>query len=106
MFRISQVIGYETTANSIAYGLIALALHQDIQDEVIKEVDAVMTEVEQDGRTTLSYGKDFEKLEYMYGFMVSKTRLSLRSVDLNMNNMDSSTKSSVSTLESHSSLRW
>ncbi|KAH7349069.1 putative cytochrome P450 oxidoreductase [Pyrenochaeta sp. MPI-SDFR-AT-0127] len=67
--------GYETTANSIAYGLVALALHQEIQDEVIKEVDSVFARAEQDGRMSLSYREDFEKLEYTYGFMYEVLRL-------------------------------
>lgn len=68
--RCSRELGYETTANAIAYGLIVLALHQNIQTEVINEVDAVYARAQQAGRTKLTYGDDFEALEYTYGFMV------------------------------------
>lgn len=64
--------GYETTANAIAYGLIALALHQDIQAEFINEINTVYAQAAQAGRTKLMYGQDFEALEYIYGIMVSQ----------------------------------
>ncbi|KAF4540642.1 Cytochrome P450 oxidoreductase [Lasiodiplodia theobromae] len=67
--------GYETTANAIAYGLIVLALHQNIQTEVINEVDAVYARAQQAGRTKLTYSDDFEALEYTYGFMYETFRL-------------------------------
>lgn len=63
-------LGYETTANAILYGLITLALHPEIQDKVIVEIDAVYASAASDGRTKLSYTQDFEKLQYTYGFMV------------------------------------
>lgn len=62
--------GYETTANSILYGLICLALYPDIQDKVIAEVDQVYEQAAKQGRSELTYADDFEKLEYTYGFMV------------------------------------
>ncbi|MCJ1347731.1 hypothetical protein MMC31_005960 [Peltigera leucophlebia] len=65
--------GYETTANAIIYGLITLALHPEIQDKVIAEIDAVYTSAASDGRTELSYTQDFEKLQYTYGFMVGSS---------------------------------
>ncbi|KAL8898399.1 MAG: hypothetical protein Q9207_006722 [Kuettlingeria erythrocarpa] len=67
--------GYETTANAIAYGLIILAIRQDIQDEVIKEIDAVRAVARSEGREELSYKQDFNKLEYTYGFMYETFRL-------------------------------
>lgn len=63
-------LGYETTANAILYGLIALALHPEIQDKVIVEIDSVYASAASDGRAELSYTQDFEKLQYTYGFMV------------------------------------
>ncbi|KAL1623921.1 hypothetical protein SLS56_008116 [Neofusicoccum ribis] len=67
--------GYETTANAISYGLACLALHQDIQDKVIEELDAVYASMEQSGLVELSYGVHFEQLRYMYGFMYEVLRL-------------------------------
>ncbi len=62
--------GYETTANSILYGLICLALHSDIQDNVVAEVDRIHVQAAEQGRSELTYADDFDKFEYTYGFMV------------------------------------
>ncbi|KAL8826322.1 MAG: hypothetical protein Q9191_003873 [Dirinaria sp. TL-2023a] len=67
--------GYETTANAITYGLITLALRQDLQHRVIAEIDRVYDEANAGGRTELSYSEDFEKLEYTFGFMYETFRL-------------------------------
>lgn len=64
--------GYETTANSILYGLICLALYPDMQENLIGELDRVYREAADQGRSELTYTDDFSKLEYTYGFMVSK----------------------------------
>jgi cytochrome P450 len=69
------LIGYETTANSITYGLIALALEEKVQDNIIKELDDVWEEASAAGRSELSYSRDFEKLTYLYGFMYETFRL-------------------------------
>lgn len=65
--------GYEASSNGILYGIITLALYPEFQDKVIQEIDRVYAEAAQEGRTELTYEKDFERLEYTYGFMVSKT---------------------------------
>lgn len=62
--------GYETTANAIVYGLITLALRQDIQDKVIEEIVQVHAQAAKEGRAEPTYAEDFEKLQYTYGFMV------------------------------------
>ena len=62
--------GYETTANSILYGLICLALRPDIQENVIGEVDRVHVQAIEQGRAGLTYAEDFDKFKYTYGFMV------------------------------------
>lgn len=67
--------GYETTANAITYGLVTLALHQDIQDRVIEEIDGAYREAQSSGRDALNYTDDFEKLEYTFGFMYETFRL-------------------------------
>ncbi|KAL4922535.1 cytochrome P450 [Aspergillus aurantiobrunneus] len=67
--------GYETTANAIVYGLAALALHQDIQDQVIEEIDNAHARVQSANRSELTYEDDFEFLEYTYGFMYETFRL-------------------------------
>lgn len=63
--------GYETTANAILYGLICLALYPDVQENVLSEIDAICATAEVEGRDELTYGDDFAKLKYTYGFMVS-----------------------------------
>ncbi|KAI5250672.1 hypothetical protein E4T42_04852 [Aureobasidium subglaciale] len=62
--------GYETTANSIYYGLALLAVRPDIQNETIAEIDRIYGEAKADGRDELTYEQDFEKLHYLYGFMI------------------------------------
>lgn len=62
--------GYETTSNSIVYGLICLALYPDMQEIIIREIDRVYREAADQGRSVLNYTEDFSKFEYTYGFMV------------------------------------
>lgn len=69
------IAGYETTANAITYGLITLALRQDLQDKVMAEIDGVYEEAHSAGRTSLTYAEDFEKLDYTFGFMYETFRL-------------------------------
>jgi len=67
--------GYETTANAIVYGLITLALHHEIQDAVIADIDSAYEVAAAAGRTELTYEDDFESLQYTYGFMYETLRL-------------------------------
>ncbi|RDL40135.1 Uncharacterized protein BP5553_00114 [Venustampulla echinocandica] len=67
--------GYETTANAIAYGLIVLALEPELQKRVAAEVDSVWSRAAAQGRSELTYEKDFSQLQYMYGFMYETFRL-------------------------------
>ncbi|KAM7203148.1 cytochrome P450 oxidoreductase [Naviculisporaceae sp. PSN 640] len=67
--------GYETTANAISYGLACLALHPDVQENVIKEVDSVYAMAEKAGSPDLSYTEHFDELQYLYGFMYEVFRL-------------------------------
>ncbi|KAI5200803.1 hypothetical protein E4T38_06384 [Aureobasidium subglaciale] len=46
--------GYETTANSIYYGLALLAVRPDIQNETIAEIDRIYGEAKADGRDELT----------------------------------------------------
>ncbi|KAI0195877.1 putative cytochrome P450 oxidoreductase [Astrocystis sublimbata] len=67
--------GYETTANSIHFGLLALATNPEIQSKVIEEIDNVWEQAHAEGRTELTYKDDFSKLEYTFGFMYEVFRL-------------------------------
>ncbi|KAJ4349462.1 uncharacterized protein N0V89_008077 [Didymosphaeria variabile] len=67
--------GYETTANAILYGLIVLAVRPGIQAKCIAEVDRIYAEAASQSRSTLTYAEDFDKLEYLYGFMYETFRL-------------------------------
>ncbi|KAK3324444.1 putative cytochrome P450 oxidoreductase [Cercophora scortea] len=67
--------GYETTANSIYYGLLALAAWPEVQTKVIEEIDRVYEEAAAEGRSALTYRDDFPKLEYTFGFMYEVFRL-------------------------------
>ncbi|KAL8708605.1 MAG: hypothetical protein Q9220_006541 [cf. Caloplaca sp. 1 TL-2023] len=61
--------GYDTTANSMIYGCICLALYEGLQDSVVEEIDRVYEESEKAGRTELSYDEDYPKLKYTLCFM-------------------------------------
>ncbi|KAL8945489.1 MAG: hypothetical protein Q9183_008075, partial [Haloplaca sp. 2 TL-2023] len=61
--------GYDTTANSMIYACICLALYDDLQDNVTEEIDRVYDEMEKAGRTTLDYEEDYPKLKYTLCFM-------------------------------------
>ncbi|KAI1733348.1 cytochrome P450 [Xylaria scruposa] len=74
-FYIDMLAGYDTTANSIQYGLLALAANPEIQSKVIEELDRVYLEAAAEGRDELTYEKDFAKLEYLFGFMYETFRL-------------------------------
>ena len=63
-------LGYDTTANSIIYGAITLALYDKIQDQMVEEVDRIYKEAEQEGRTELDYVEDYPKFRYVVAFMV------------------------------------
>lgn len=64
--------GYDTTANAIIYGLITLALHEDLQTQMIEEIDQIYNEAANEGRQEPTYTEDFNKLQFTYGFMVSR----------------------------------
>ncbi|KAL8981234.1 MAG: hypothetical protein Q9177_005635 [Variospora cf. flavescens] len=61
--------GYDTTANSMIYGCVCLALYDDLQDRVVEEIDRVWDEAEKEGRKELDYDNDYPKLEYTLCFM-------------------------------------
>ncbi|KAK3946268.1 cytochrome P450 [Diplogelasinospora grovesii] len=67
--------GFETTANAISYGLACLALHPEVQERTIQEVDAVCAAASSSEEEPLSYGEHFDKLQYLYGFMYEVFRL-------------------------------
>lgn len=66
-----MILGYETTANSIAYGLIVLALEPDLRQRLSESIASVWSRAVAQGRKHLSYQDDFSELQYLYGFMVS-----------------------------------
>ncbi|KAH8894582.1 putative cytochrome P450 oxidoreductase [Thozetella sp. PMI_491] len=67
--------GYESSANSIYYGLLCMALYPEIQKTAIEEIDAVYASALRNGFNELSYGEHFPKLEYLYAFMYEVFRL-------------------------------
>ncbi|KAL4916486.1 cytochrome P450 [Aspergillus aurantiobrunneus] len=61
--------GYDTTANTILFSTIVLALYSDIQDAVAAEVRRVYREAAAAGRSELSYDEDLPKFRYLLAFM-------------------------------------
>lgn len=62
--------GYDTTANTILFCTITLALYPSIQAQVINEVDLVWKKAEMAGRTELSLAHDMPRFRYLIAFMV------------------------------------
>ena len=63
--------GYDTTANTIIFSCVALALFENVQQELLNELDQVVEFSQSQGRTELSYTEDFPRFRYMLAFMVS-----------------------------------
>jgi cytochrome P450 len=61
--------GIETTANSILYGMIVLALYDDIQERVIQSVDSLHRTSSITGQP-VRYSEDGDDMEYVNAFMV------------------------------------
>ena len=64
--------GYDTTANTILFCSITLALYPAIQDAIINEIDHIWAEAEREGRSELCLVDDMPKFRYLVAFMVSK----------------------------------
>jgi cytochrome P450 len=62
--------GYDTTANTILFCCITLALYPAIQDRLIDEVDSIWAEAEREGRSELTLVHDMPKFRYLIAFMV------------------------------------
>ncbi|KAF1829167.1 putative cytochrome P450 oxidoreductase [Decorospora gaudefroyi] len=67
--------GYDTTANTILFCCITLALYPAVQDCLIEEVDRVWTEAERAGRSELSLVHDMPKFRYLIAFMYEVMRV-------------------------------
>lgn len=52
------------------YGAIMLALHGDVQDQIIEETDRILREISGEGRDELDYDLDYPKFKYTLAFMV------------------------------------
>lgn len=63
--------GHETIATTMVYGALMLALHSDLQDRMIEEVDCNFREAAKQGRQELDYDIDYPKFQYTLAFMVS-----------------------------------
>jgi cytochrome P450 len=63
--------GYDTTANTMLFCSITLALYPSIQKLVTDEIDRVWVEAEKAGRSELSHVHDMPKFRYLGAFMVS-----------------------------------
>ncbi|KAL9123057.1 MAG: hypothetical protein Q9187_000384 [Circinaria calcarea] len=61
--------GYDTTANTIIFSAITLALNENIHNRIVKEIDQVYQEAEKDGRKELSYSQDLPRFRYLLAFM-------------------------------------
>lgn len=62
--------GYDTTANTILFCCITLALYPAIQDRLVEEVDAIWAEADREHRSELSPVLDMPKFRYLIAFMV------------------------------------
>lgn len=70
--RVDRVsLGYDTTANTIIFSTIVLALYEPLQDAITQEIDRIYEEAEKAGRKELLYTEDLPKFRYLLAFMVS-----------------------------------
>ncbi|KAF7326953.1 Cytochrome P450 [Mycena venus] len=67
--------GHETTANTLHYALLCLALHHDIQDMLLSEIDSIYERALKEGRTELDYEKDFSSARWAFATMYETTRV-------------------------------
>lgn len=68
--------GCDTTANTIIFSSINSALHSNVQDRIIEDIDHIYEEAEKAGREELSYTEDFPKFRYLLVFTVCLSRRS------------------------------
>nr|CAD7416098.1 unnamed protein product [Timema poppensis] len=52
--------GHDTTASAISFSLTTLALHQDIQDKVVKELDSILGDSDRDANY-----RDIQEMKYL-----------------------------------------
>ncbi|KIA75977.1 hypothetical protein HK57_00220 [Aspergillus ustus] len=67
--------GYDTTANTIIFTSLVLALYDDIQDQAIAEVRRIYAEAAAAGRTELLYEEDLPKFRYLLALMYETMRI-------------------------------
>jgi cytochrome P450 len=67
--------GHETTANTLHYALLSLALNPDIQDALLIEIDSIFERALKEGRTELDYEKDFSRARWAFATMYETTRV-------------------------------
>ncbi|KAJ7160377.1 cytochrome P450 [Mycena filopes] len=67
--------GHETTANTLHYALLCLALHPEIQDMLLREIDSIYERALKEGRTELEYEKDFSRARWAFATMYETTRV-------------------------------
>lgn len=65
-----NLAGYDTTANTIIFSTITLALYDRVQNRLIEEVDRIYNEAEKEGRDELTFTDDLPKFRYLLAFMV------------------------------------
>jgi cytochrome P450 len=81
--------GYDTTANTILFCCIMLALYSDVQDQIIEEADRIRKEAREAGREELSYTEDLPKFRYLIAFMVSGRQYPNSQIDHHVDNINS-----------------
>lgn len=67
----TESTGYDTTANTLLFSVIMLAIKEDLQDRMIAEIDRIYEEAAREGRKELDYVEDLPKFRYTLAFMVS-----------------------------------
>ncbi|POS72417.1 hypothetical protein DHEL01_v209186 [Diaporthe helianthi] len=67
--------GYDTTANTMIYTCMVLAIYQDIQDKARQEVDSIYARISGSDHQELSYSKHFHDLRYLLAVMYEVMRV-------------------------------
>ncbi|KAF4556504.1 Cytochrome P450-like protein 47 [Elsinoe fawcettii] len=67
--------GYDTTANTIIFSCVALALYPTCQDILLAELDRIEARRKAGGRSELSYETDLPQFRYMLAFLYETLRI-------------------------------
>jgi cytochrome P450 len=76
--KIAGMTGYDTTANTMIYTCVVLAIYKDIQDKAREEVDNIYGGTSGSDDQELSYSRHFHNFRYLVAVMVRSYHIPLK----------------------------